>query len=223
VIIEGNMVSITAEELRAERDKVDIPSENSGKEPPEAASKQLQGAGPWASFSNEATDPECRTNTLDDSIAQVMTGGSPESPEFLSAPHHIGFLPALRRLPEVGRRGHGADSSRVATRLALVTKGFSEKSGVVVWSIAIEGVYDDPHKLDPFLGTGEPVVVLKDGREVAQLMPILPSGRLAKLQPDDSGRPDFRARFLEMFVAEVFQGRISVSEDLEQLRSDREL
>ena len=38
VMVDGKMVKITAEELRAERDKGGASPENSGKEPPEAAS-----------------------------------------------------------------------------------------------------------------------------------------------------------------------------------------
>jgi hypothetical protein len=34
----------------------------------------------------------------------------------------------------------------------------------VVRSLAIEDVYNNPHKLDAFLGTGESVVMLKEGR-----------------------------------------------------------
>jgi antitoxin (DNA-binding transcriptional repressor) of toxin-antitoxin stability system len=93
----------------------------------------------------------------------------------------------------------------------------------VAGSLAIEDIYDDPHKLDPFLGTGEPVVVLKDGREVAWLMPIHPSGRIGTHGTAGSGKPDFRARFLKMWGADAFQSGISVSEDLEQLRSCRVL
>jgi hypothetical protein len=93
----------------------------------------------------------------------------------------------------------------------------------VVRSIAIEDVYNDPHKLDPFLGTGESVVMLKEGREVAHLMPILPSSRIGKLETANSGKPDFRARFLGMWGADAFQSQRAVSEDFAQLRSGREL
>jgi hypothetical protein len=93
----------------------------------------------------------------------------------------------------------------------------------VVRSIAIEDVYNDPHKLDPFLGTGESVVMLRDGREVAQLMPILPRGRTGTQGAARSGKPDFRSRFLEMWGADAFQSQVSVSEDFELLRSGRVL
>ncbi len=91
----------------------------------------------------------------------------------------------------------------------------------MVRGLAIEDVYNDPHKLDPFLGTGEPVVVLKDGREVAWLMPILPSGRIETQEAGSFERPDFRARFLEMWGADAFQSQISVLEDFAPLRSGR--
>jgi len=93
----------------------------------------------------------------------------------------------------------------------------------VVRSIAIEDIYNDPHKLDPFLGTGESVVMLKEGREVAQLMPILPNNRIGTLETASSGKPDFRARFLEMWGADAFQSQLVVSEDITQLRSARVL
>ena len=124
----------------------------------------------------------------------------------------------------MGRRvWRAVDSSRAATRLALVTKGFSDYSRNVVRSIAIEDVYNDPHKLDPFLGTGESVVMLREGREVAQLVPILPRGRIGTQGAARSGKPDFRARFLEMWGADAFQSQVSVSEDFELLRSGRVL
>jgi hypothetical protein len=88
---------------------------------------------------------------------------------------------------------------------------------------AIEDVYNDPHKLDPFLGTDESVVMLREGREVAQFMPILPSGRIWTQGAARSGKPDFRARFLEMWGADAFQSQVSVSEDFELLRSGRVL
>ena len=93
----------------------------------------------------------------------------------------------------------------------------------VVRSIAIEDVYNDPHKLDPFLGTGESVVMLKEGREVAQLMPILPNSRIGARETANSGKPDFRARFLGMWGADAFQSQLAVSEDFTQLRSARVL
>ena len=89
--------------------------------------------------------------------------------------------------------------------------------------LAIEDLYNDPHKLDPFLEASEPVVLLKEGREVAQLMPILPRGRIGTLGAARSGKPDFRARFLEMWGADAFQSQVSVSEDFELLRSGRVL
>lgn len=93
----------------------------------------------------------------------------------------------------------------------------------VVRSIAIEDVYNDPHKLDPFLGTGESVVMLKEGREVAQLMPILPNSRIGTRETSSAGKPDFRVRFLGMWGASAFQSQLAVSEDFAQLRSGRVL
>ena len=87
--------------------------------------------------------------------------------------------------------------------------------------LAIEDIYDDPHKLDPFLEASEPVVLIKEGREVAQLMPICPTGGLGTLNAARSGKPDFRARFLKMWGADAFQSQGAVSEDFAPLRSGR--
>jgi hypothetical protein len=111
--------------------------------------------------------------------------------------------------------------SRVATRLALVTRALPGQPSRVARSLAIEEIYDDQHRLDPFLGTGEPVVLIKEGRAVAQLMPILPSGGGGTLDAARFGKPDFRARFLEMWGADAFQSQLAVSEDFARLRSGR--
>ncbi len=42
----------------------------------------------------------------------------------------------------------------------------------MIKSVSIEEVYADPHKLGPFLSAGEPVFVHKEGRKIAQLVPI---------------------------------------------------
>lgn len=107
------------------------------------------------------------------------------------------------------------------TRLALVPRASAEHLSPVPKKLAIEDVYTDPHRLDPFLGTGESVIVLREGRAVAQLMPIVTSGRIGTLEAASSGRPDFRARFLEMWGADAFQSQVSVSEDFELLRRGR--
>lgn len=112
-------------------------------------------------------------------------------------------------------------SSRVGTRLALVLRAPTDQHSLVSKKLASKDVYDDPHKLDPFLGTGESVVLLKGGLEVAQLVPILPSGRIAKKGAARSGKPDFRARFLKMWGADAFQSQLAVSEDFAPLRSGR--
>ncbi len=85
VMVDGKVVKIAAEELWAERDNGGVPSENSGKEPHEGASKEPQAADTWALLSGEAVDPKYRPNALNDSIVQGMTGDSPKSPQFPSA------------------------------------------------------------------------------------------------------------------------------------------
>ena len=122
----------------------------------------------------------------------------------------------------MGRRVRRAvDSYRAATRLALVPRVSTEQYPPVPKKLALEDLYNDPHKLDPFLGTVEAVIILKEGREVAQLMPILPRGRIGTLGAARSGKLDFRARFLKMWGADAFQSQLAVSEDFAPLRSGR--
>ncbi len=112
-------------------------------------------------------------------------------------------------------------SSGVGTRLTLVPRVSTEQYPPVPKKLAIEDVYNDPHRLDPFLEAGEPVVLIKEGRAVAQLMPILPSGMIGTQGTARSGKPDFRARFLKMWGADAFQSQLAVSEDFAPLRSGR--
>lgn len=65
----------------------------------------------------------------------------------------------------------------------------------VVKTLALEDIYADPHKLDPYLASGESVAVVRDGHEVAELVP-----RKAAAESSATGRPrtDYRARFLKM-------------------------
>ncbi len=88
-------------------------------------------------------------------------------------------------------------------------------------TLALEDIYADPHKLDTFLESGESVEVVRDGRAVADLVPrkaVKESGAAAK-RP----RPDFRARFLEMWGPDAFKSQISVTEEFEELRRQRTL
>jgi len=41
----------------------------------------------------------------------------------------------------------------------------------VVKTLALEDIYADPHKLDSYLVSGEPVAVMRDGRTVAEFVP----------------------------------------------------
>ena len=82
-------------------------------------------------------------------------------------------------------------------------------------------IYNDPHKLDPLIKTSEPVVVLTEERSVACFIPIHSSSLTGTARTGESGRPDFRARFLGMWGADAFQSQISVLEDFAPLRSGR--
>ena len=88
-------------------------------------------------------------------------------------------------------------------------------------TLALEDIYADPHKLDTFLDSGEPVEVVRDGRAVAELVPrkaVKESGAPAKWPP-----VDFRARFLKMWGPDAFKSQIPVAELFDELRREREL
>jgi hypothetical protein len=90
-----------------------------------------------------------------------------------------------------------------------------------VKTLALEEIYADPHKLDSYLDSGESVAVLRDGREVAELVP-----RKAGKQPASAAnrpRPDFRVRFLKMWGPDAFNSQVSVAEEFEELRRQRPL
>jgi hypothetical protein len=90
-----------------------------------------------------------------------------------------------------------------------------------VKTLAIEDIYADPHKLDSYLESGEPVEILRGGRTVAELAPkkvlVESSGKL-KRSPID-----LRARFLKMWGPDAFRSPLSVGEEFEEIRRDRAL
>ena len=91
----------------------------------------------------------------------------------------------------------------------------------VVKTLALEEIYADPHKLDSYLDSGESLAVVRDGREVAELVP-----RKAGKQPAAAAkrpRPDFRARFLKMWGPDAFQSQVPVADLFDELRRQREL
>ena len=88
-------------------------------------------------------------------------------------------------------------------------------------TLAIEDIYTDPHKLDSYLESGEPVEISRGGRTVAELAPrklLVGTGETLKRSPTD-----FRARFLKMWGPDAFRSRISVAEDFKEIRRDRAL
>ena len=87
-------------------------------------------------------------------------------------------------------------------------------------TLTLEDIYADPHKLDPYLASGESVAVMRDGREVAELVP-----RKAAESSATAKRPraDYRARFLKMWGPDAFTSKISVSEEFAELRRERAL
>ncbi len=91
----------------------------------------------------------------------------------------------------------------------------------VVKTLALEEIYADPHKLDSYLVSGEPVAVVRDGQPVAEFVP-----HKSVVKAAGTSRPptiDFRARFLKMWGPDAFKSEISVVEQFEQLRRPRQL
>jgi len=90
-----------------------------------------------------------------------------------------------------------------------------------VKTLALEDIYADPHTLDSYLVSGEPVAVVRNGRAVAEFVPHRDAGKFAGA----AERPfiDFRARFLEIWGPDAFKSEISVAEQFEELRRPREL
>jgi hypothetical protein len=88
-------------------------------------------------------------------------------------------------------------------------------------TLALEDIYDDPHKLDSFLASGEPVAVVHDGHSIAEFVSRKDGLKIAT----ERSRPstDFRARFLKMWGADAFKNKVSVAEQFEELRRPREL
>jgi len=91
----------------------------------------------------------------------------------------------------------------------------------VLKTLALEDIYADPHKLDSYLVSGEPVAVVRDGQAVAEFVPH----KEAVKSSGKSGRTtiDLRARFLEMWGPDAFKSEISVTEQFEELRRPREM
>lgn len=88
-------------------------------------------------------------------------------------------------------------------------------------TLALEDIYADPHKLDPYLASGESVAVVCDGREVAQLVP-----RRAAVESSATARrprADYRARFLKMWGQDAFASQVSVVDEFAELRRERAL
>ena len=85
--------------------------------------------------------------------------------------------------------------------------------------LAIEDIHANPHVLDSVLTTGEPVVITRSGKTVAELVPRSATPVPAPLYP----RPDFRARFLQMWGPDAFNSNESVARQFAELRRDRRL
>ena len=86
-------------------------------------------------------------------------------------------------------------------------------------TLAIEEIYANPHALDYFLATGEPVVVVRSGQAVADWVPK--PAAPAPVLP--STRPDFKARFLQMWGPDAFNSKESVAQQFAEFRRDRRL
>jgi len=91
----------------------------------------------------------------------------------------------------------------------------------VVKTLALEDIYADPHQLDSYLVSGEPVAVVRDGQAVAEFVPHKNAMKIA----GEAERPfiDFRARFLKMWGPDALRSEVSVAEQFEEFRRPREL
>jgi hypothetical protein len=84
-------------------------------------------------------------------------------------------------------------------------------------TLALEDTYADPHKLDPYLDSGEPVAVIRAGQAVAEFVPHKDAVKTA----DIPERPliDFRERFLKMWGPDAFKSEISVAGHFDETAS----
>jgi len=91
----------------------------------------------------------------------------------------------------------------------------------IVKTVSLEDIYADPHKLDSYLASGEPVAVVSNGQAVAEFVPRGDVTRSAGVLE----RPaiDLRARFLKMWGPDAFKSETSVAGQFEELRRPREL
>jgi len=130
----------------------------------------------------------------------------------LCLPAHIRPQVSFYRIP---RHSWPPDTQKVATQPIFW------HHQCVVKTLALEDIYADPHTLDSYLISGEPVAVVRNGQRVAEFLPHRDDGTTAGV----SERPfiDFRARFLKMWGPDAFKNEISVAEQFEQLRRPREL
>jgi len=85
-----------------------------------------------------------------------------------------------------------------------------------VKTLALEDIYANPHTLDSFLASGEPVVVVRAGQVVADLVP-----KPAASAATERKRPDFKARFRQMWGADAFDSKEPVAGQFATLRRDR--
>ena len=84
-----------------------------------------------------------------------------------------------------------------------------------VKTLAIEDIHANPHALDSVLAAGEPVIVTRSGQAVADLVPKLVAPALP------CARPDFKARFLQMWGPDAFNSQESVARQFAEFRRDR--
>ena len=100
--------------------------------------------------------------------------------------------------------------------LSLAQRGQSKHFGGVK-TLAIEDIYADPHTLDSFLAAGVPVVMVRSGQAVADLVPKPAAPTVMRL----SARPDFKARFVQMWGPDAFNNQDSAAMQFAEFRSDR--
>lgn len=88
-------------------------------------------------------------------------------------------------------------------------------------TLALEGIYADPPKLDSYLASAESVALVRCGRDVAELVPRNAAGKSNATAKRRCA--DYRARFLKLWGPDAFASQVSVVEEFAELRSDRAL
>jgi hypothetical protein len=86
-----------------------------------------------------------------------------------------------------------------------------------VKTLELDDICANPHSLDSFLESGEPVSVVRSGKVIGSFVPAT----AISLPPPKLQRPDFRARFIQMWGENGINSTESIAEQFAALRSGR--